>query len=195
MARLGREFFGPWAGVFAAFALNVSAYHTAAVEHVRPARRPAPVLLAPDARRAGLGVRVARPKLGRWAWVGLAWGGAMLSKYHAIFLPAGALLYILAEPSARGFCSSRALTWPRRSAWRRSRRSSAGTPRTAGRRSRSRGPGDLAKPPSTRPDTLASAIGGQAAYLFPWIWLMLVVLLVQGPPGVPPRGLDRPSGS
>ena len=40
-------------------------------------------------------------RLRAWAGVGLAWGGAMLSKYHAIFLPAGALLYILAEPSSR----------------------------------------------------------------------------------------------
>ena len=36
-----------------------------------------------------------------WVWVGLAWGLALLSKYIAIFLPAGVLLYILLTPSAR----------------------------------------------------------------------------------------------
>src|SRR5204863_1253564 len=36
-----------------------------------------------------------------WLWVGLAWGGALLSKYHAVFLPAGVLLYMAVEPPAR----------------------------------------------------------------------------------------------
>ena len=36
-----------------------------------------------------------------WVWVGLAWGGALLSKYLAVFLPAGAVLFILLTPSMR----------------------------------------------------------------------------------------------
>src|SRR6202011_5554965 len=36
-----------------------------------------------------------------WAMAGLAWGGAMLSKYYAVLLPGGVLLYFLVRPSAR----------------------------------------------------------------------------------------------
>ena len=53
MARLTSRFYGPRAGLLAAFALNLSAYHTRRGGHVRAARRPAAVLLAPDARPPG----------------------------------------------------------------------------------------------------------------------------------------------
>ncbi len=36
-----------------------------------------------------------------WFWVGIGFAGAMLSKYHAVFLPAGAVLYILVTPGQR----------------------------------------------------------------------------------------------
>ena len=36
-----------------------------------------------------------------WVSVGLAWGGAMLSKYHAIFLPAGTLLLLVGHRPMR----------------------------------------------------------------------------------------------
>ena len=39
--------------------------------------------------------------LGSWFWVGVGFAGAMLSKYHAIFLPAGAVLYILITAGQR----------------------------------------------------------------------------------------------
>ncbi len=42
-------------------------------------------------------------RLGGWVWVGLAWGGALLSKYHGVFLPVGALLYLGMEPLGRGW--------------------------------------------------------------------------------------------
>ena len=80
--------------------------------HVRPARRPAPVLLAPDARPPGRGASRRPDRLRPWVGVGLAWGGALLSKYHAVFLPAGALLYLAARalgPAAG--CGGRGLTW------------------------------------------------------------------------------------
>ncbi len=58
-----------------------------------------------------------------------AWGGALLSKYHAVFLPAGTLLYLSIEPTARLLAcwAARVRTWRSRSAWWSSRRSSAGT--------------------------------------------------------------------
>ena len=36
-----------------------------------------------------------------WVWVGLAWACALLSKYHAVFLPAGAVVYVLLTPDTR----------------------------------------------------------------------------------------------
>ena len=91
MARLTSRFFGPWAGVLAAFAPERLGLPHGGGQHVRPARRPAPVLLAPDARPARRGLRGRPTGSGPGSGVGLAWGGAMLSKYHAVFLPAGAL--------------------------------------------------------------------------------------------------------
>jgi 4-amino-4-deoxy-L-arabinose transferase-like glycosyltransferase len=40
-------------------------------------------------------------RLAPWLGVGLAWGGAMLSKYHAVLLPAGVLLHMVLWPQAR----------------------------------------------------------------------------------------------
>ena len=177
MARLGSRFFGPWAGVCAALALNVTAYHSVASSTFALPDGPllffwlwtlnamASAFEAPDRLRG-------------WAWVGLAWGGAMLSKYHAVFLPAGALLYILAEPSARRVlfkpgpylaaaigvvAFSPVIAWNASHGWASFAFQGA------------RAMGQI----RFRPDTLAAAIGGQAAYLFPWLWLMLVVLLVR----------------
>jgi 4-amino-4-deoxy-L-arabinose transferase-like glycosyltransferase len=177
MARLGSRFFGPWVGVLAAFGLNVSAYHTAA----------AGVFALPDGPLLFFWLLTldrlasAFEEPGRtWPWVGvgLAWGCALLSKYHAVFLPAGAFLYILLEPSARrallrpgpylalaiGLAVfSPVIAWNASHGW-------ASFAFQGGR-----AVGKL----GFRLDTLASAIAGQAAYLFPWIWVGLVGLLFQ----------------
>ena len=178
MARLGSRFFGPWAGVLAALGLNLSAYHTAAVGAF--ALPDGPLLFFWLLTLDRLAAAFEEP--GRtWPWVGvgLAWGCGMLSKYHAIFLPAGALLYILLEPSARRvllrpgpylaaligvLVFSPVIAWNASHGW-------ASFAFQGGRAVARLG---------FRADTLASAIGGQAAYLFPWIWLSLVVLLWQG---------------
>ena len=178
MSRLTSRFFGAWAGVGAAFALNVSAYHTAASSSVRPARWPAPVLLAPDARPTGR--RLRRPG----AAPGLAWGRAGLGRGDPEQVPRGL-------PAGRGppVHPGRALrpsgiAPPRAlpggggrpggvlAGDRLERRARMGVVRCSRGRGRSRRSG-------FRPDTLAAAIGGQAAYLFPWIWLALVILLVR----------------
>ncbi len=100
MARLTARFFGPWAGVLAALALNVSAYHTAAVGAFALPDGPLLFfwLLTLD-RMASAFERPDRP--GLWAAMGLAWGLAMLSKYHAVFLPAGAAVFMLMDGEAR----------------------------------------------------------------------------------------------
>ena len=105
--------------------------------HVRLARRPVAVLLAPHhgpaehcvrferiasadevraqvnsppyegGARGGAGDRSPARRsttlnsLLPWFWVGLAWGAAMLSKYHGIFLPMGAALYLVLHRPAR----------------------------------------------------------------------------------------------
>ena len=177
MARLTARCFCDRAGVYAAFALNVTAYHTAASSTF--ALPDGPLLFFWLLTLNALASALDSPdRIRGWAWVGLAWGGAMLSKYHAVFLPAGALLYLLAEPSARRVLLkpgpylaaaiglvvfSPVLAWNASHGW-------ASFAFQGGRAMARIG---------FRPDTLAAAIGGQAAYLFPWIWAMLVVLLIR----------------
>ncbi len=177
MARLGSRFFGPWAGVAAAYALNVSAYYTAAASTF--ALPDGPLLFFWLLTLDRLAAAFEDPgRVGPWAGVGLAWGGAMLSKYHAVFLPLGALLYIAMEPSARRAIRvpgpylaaaigvavfSPVIAWNASHEW-------ASFAFQGGR---------AMAQERFRPDTLAVAIGGQAAYLFPWIWSGLVMLLVR----------------
>ena len=120
-----------------------------------------------------------------------AWPGAArwLSKYHAVFLPAGAFLYIVLEPSARRVVAQ-AGALPGGLAIglggvlagdRLERLARLGVVRVPG----GSGGGEARVPAST---PWPAAIGGQAAYLFPWIWFGLVALLIRGAEGVPPRG-------
>ncbi len=110
--------------------------------------------------------------------VGLAWGGALLSKYHAIFLPAGMLLYVVAEPSARRWLRrpgpyiavivgilafSPVLGWNAAHDWVSFRFQGA----------RAVGGGGF------RIETLLAALIFPALYLFPWIWLRLVRILFE----------------
>ena len=93
MAGLTSRFYGPRAGFLAAFALNVSAYYTAAAGTF--ALPDGPLLFFWLLTLDRLARALEAPR-GLWPWVavGLAWGGALLSKYHAVFLPVGALLYL-----------------------------------------------------------------------------------------------------
>jgi hypothetical protein len=127
-----------------------------------------------------------------WVGVGLAWGGALLSKYHAVFLPAGALLYIVLEPSARRCLRlpgpylataiglvvfAPVIAWNAAHEW-------ASFAFQGGRAL-----GEL----RFRPETLVSAIVGQALYLFPWIWIPLLAIFFDRcrrllhPSGLDPR--------
>jgi hypothetical protein len=177
--RLTDRLYGPCAGVLAAFGLNVTAYHSAAGAFALP---DGPLLffwlLTLDRLSAALLAAPAGPgRPGTWLGVGLAWGGALLSKYHAVFLPLGALVYLAATPSARG--------WLRRPgpylaaavgltlfapvvAWN----ATHGWASFAFQGGRALGGGGF------RPGTLAAALIGPAVYLFPWIWARLVGLLV-----------------
>lgn len=92
---------GEWAGVYAALWWNLSPYYgIGAGGQVMP---DGPFLFFALLTMFALHRAVVeRPgKLLLWVWVGLAWGASLLSKYHAVFLPAGAVLYLLLTPSAR----------------------------------------------------------------------------------------------
>ena len=187
MARLTSRFHGDRAGLLAAFALNVSAYHTAAAGAFALPDGPLLFfwLLTLDRLTVALGLDVEADSPGSdsrgatWPWigVGLAWGCGMLSKYHAIFLPAGVLLYLAIEPKARGWLRkpgpylaaivgiavfSPVLAWNASHGW-------VSFLFQAGR----------AVGESTfRPETLVGALLLPALYLFPWIWARLVQLLI-----------------
>src|SRR5262245_36674388 len=97
MARLSARYYGERAGLLAALALNVTAYHTSAAAAF--ALPDGPLLFFWLLTLDRLAVALESPgNTLPWVGVGLAWGGALLSKYHAIFLPVGTLLYLVLEP-------------------------------------------------------------------------------------------------
>ncbi len=113
-----------------------------------------------------------------WLGVGLAWGGAMLSKYHAVLLPVGALLHIVFWPQARRclrkpgpylaaaiglMLFAPVIAWNATHDW-------ASFLFQGGRASVSH---------QLRLDQLGAALGTEALYLFPWLWIGMVVLLVK----------------
>ena len=175
MARIASRSFGPRAGVLAAFALNVSAYYFGAVSTF--ALPDGPLLFFWLLTLERLSASFEDPdRLWPWVGVGLAWGCGLLSKYHAIFLPAGAFVYILMEPTVRRVLRkpgpylalaiglavfSPVIAWNASHGW------------ASFAFQGSRAVGNV----GFRLDTLAGAIAGPAAYLFPWIWLPLVYLL------------------
>ena len=108
VARLAGRAYGNRAEVPAALALNASWYFGAAAgTFVLP---DGPLLffwlLTIDRLMVAIGPEAstgsaAKSRVGPWLLVGLAWGGAMLSKYHAIFLPMAMLAFVLVDPKAR----------------------------------------------------------------------------------------------
>ncbi len=114
-----------------------------------------------------------------WLWVGLAWGGAMLSKYHGIFLPIGTALYFLLHRPARRWLTrpgpyaaalgalavfSPVIIWNATHGW-------ASFLFQGGRAVGSA---------TLNPVGLLRNLLAQAMYLFPWIWVPLILLLVLG---------------
>jgi hypothetical protein len=177
LARLTGRFFGPWPAFCAAFAMNVSAYHSAAAGAFALPDGPLLFFWLLTLDRLAVAVAVRDPRrLAPWLVAGLAWGGALLSKYHAVFLPAGLLVYIAITPSARRLLRSPGpflaammgmamfapvLWWNAGHHW-------ASFAFQGGRAVSALG---------FNPLSLLGAIGGQAAYLLPWVWVMLLVAL------------------
>ena len=100
LARMTARHYGPTAGWIAAFALNATAYYgVAAATFALP---DGPLVFFWLLTLDRLLVALEEPeRVGPWALVGLAWGGAMLSKYQAVFLPVATLAYLAFEPAAR----------------------------------------------------------------------------------------------
>jgi len=179
LARVTTRYYGPTAGFLAAFALNVSGYYGLAASTF--ALPDGPLLFFWLLTIDRLTVALEEPESRRlmpWIWVGLAWGGAMLSKYHGVFLPLGAALYVvLHRPIWRWLFRpgpylalglglilfSPVIVWNAGHGWVSFLFQGA------------RAVGSV----MFRPDYLFLALSAQAMYLFPWIWVPLVVILVR----------------
>jgi 4-amino-4-deoxy-L-arabinose transferase-like glycosyltransferase len=181
LARLTSRYYGARAGFLAAFALNVTGYYGLAASMFALPDGPLLFFWLLTTDRLSVALDEPDPRRMRpWLEVGLAWGGAMLSKYHAVFIPMGAALYLLLDGRMRrrwllrpGPCLALAiglvlfspvLIWNASHGWvsfffQGGRAVGGWIP---------------------RPDYLLVAILAQAAYLFPWIWVPLVVVLVRG---------------
>ena len=177
MARLAGRLYGPRAGMIAALILNFTAYYgVAAATFALP---DGPLLFFWLLTLDRMVAAMSSPgKLWPWIAVGLAWGGAMLSKYHGIFLPVGLVLLLIVEPKTRRIlrepgpylaCAiglalfSPVIGWNAVHGW-------VSFTFQAGRAG-----GGL----SFNGRTLMRAIVGQAAYLFPWTWLFLWGALIR----------------
>lgn len=190
MYRLGARLYGERAGAFAALALNLSAYHTAAVGAFALPDGPLLFFWLLTLDRLVAALQAPKARIVPWVWVGLAWGGAMLSKYHAIFLPLGFALYLAVEPSTRRWIGkpgpylaaaigwlvfAPVIVWNARNGWAsfafQGERALGGT--------------------GFRPDSLAIALFGPALYLTPWIFAGLVAAGLGRAPGGGPRWAAR----
>jgi 4-amino-4-deoxy-L-arabinose transferase-like glycosyltransferase len=181
LARLTSRYYGPRAGFLAAVALNVTGYYGLAASMFALPDGPLLFFWLWTADRLSIALEEDEPRrLRPWLEVGLAWGGAMLSKYHAIFLPMGAALYVLIDARMRRrwllrpgpylalgvglLVFSPVLIWNAGHGW------------VSFFFQGGRALGGFLP----RPDYLALAILAQAGYLFPWIWVPLVMILVRG---------------
>jgi 4-amino-4-deoxy-L-arabinose transferase-like glycosyltransferase len=104
LARFTARWFGSWAGVYAGLLWNLAPMFSIIVG--AQAMPDGPFLFFSLLTMAALAhalidVPTDKFAMRRWIWVGLSWGGALLSKYIAVFLPAGAVLFILLTPSKR----------------------------------------------------------------------------------------------
>ncbi len=173
IARLAGRLYGAWVGVLAAVILNASAYFSLAAGCF--ALPDGPLLFFWLLTLERLSVALDDPDAGYrpWVVVGLAWGGALLSKYHAALLPAGLLLYMILEPRARVWLRrvgpylalgigllvfSPVVIWNATHGWAS----------LAFQGSRAVGSWQ------PRPDRLGMHLIGQALYMLPWVWALLI---------------------
>jgi 4-amino-4-deoxy-L-arabinose transferase-like glycosyltransferase len=179
MYRWTAGLFGERAGWWAAVALNLSGYYTAFGGTFALPDSPFlffALLTTWKATEAVAGAGV-RP----WLWVGVGFAGALLSKYHAVLLPAGVVLYAVITLGKRKLLWSPGpylavliglvgflpvVLWNADHEW--------ASFRFQGGRAR-----DTNTIPFLHEGPL-KWLGGPILYLLPWIWFWLVVELVRG---------------
>lgn len=183
MYRWAADLFGGRAGWWAALLLNLSGYHTAFGGCFALPDSPFLFFALLTFRTVTDAVRKDdQPgSLLRWAWVGVAFGGAMLSKYHAVLLPAGVVVYALVTPGQRKLlwrpgpylavamgllAFTPVVLWNSQHEW--------ASFRFQGGRASSEG-----VTPFLHEGPL-KWLGGPILYLFPWIWFWPAVELVRG---------------
>jgi hypothetical protein len=197
MYRIGARFFGEHAGALAALLLNISAvfsvttggwvlpdgplmlFMLAAVAVIADILFEGASEIAPRQSTAWPGrARMLRgPDTFRWVVAGICTGLAMLSKYHGVFVLAGTLLFLLTSAPHRKWLMrpgpylgalvavamfAPVVVWNRAHGWTS----------FVFQGGRAGGRGGL-----LHLDTMLASIGGQAAYVLPWIWIPLVVVL------------------
>jgi hypothetical protein len=178
MWRIAGRWYGPKVGFLAALALNLTGYYGLAAGTF--ALPDGPLLCFWLLTIDRISVAIRQPgRLSPWVWVGAAWGCALLSKYHAVFLPVGTVLFLLLHPPLRKtllgpgpyvavgvglLIFSPVIAWNARNGW------------VSFLFQGGRAVGGM----TPRPDYLATALAAQAGYLFPWIWIPLVALLIRG---------------
>jgi 4-amino-4-deoxy-L-arabinose transferase-like glycosyltransferase len=183
LARWTARYFGAWAGVAAALLLNAAGYFGLAAGAFALPDGPLVFFWILTLERLGaalVSLKARRGALGPWMLVGLAWGGALLSKYHALLLPIGTAVFLAFEPRARPWLRrpgpylalavglllfAPVLGWNAAHGW-------ASFAFQGGRAVQ----GGWVP----RPDRLAMAVLGQASYAFPWVWLILMAVLAGG---------------
>lgn len=196
MYRVGARFFGEHAGALAALLLNISAvfsvttggwvlpdgplmlFMLASVSVIVEILFDGASTFAPrqTSARPGPSQLLRGPDTFRWMVAGVFAGLAMLSKYHGVFVLAGTFLFLLTSAPHRKWLVrpgpylgalvalamfTPVLVWNREHGW-------ASFVFQGGRAA---GRGGL------HFGTMLASIAGQAAYVLPWIWVPLVVVL------------------
>jgi hypothetical protein len=180
LARMTARHYGARAGFLAALALNLSGYYGLAASMFALPDGPLLFFWLLTLDRMTLALTAPEDtQTRRWLEVGLVWGGALLSKYHAVFLPMGAAAFMLLDSRGRRHLLrpgpylaaliglavfSPVLFW------------NAGHDWASFRFQGGRAAGSW----TLRPDFLALTLLAQAGYMFPWIWIPLIAVLVRG---------------
>ena len=194
MARIASRAYGPSAAMPAALALNASFYFGAAVGTFVLPDGPLLFFWLLAMERLLTAIHAEGRALGVWAVVGLAWGGALLSKYHAVFLPVAFLAFLLLDRPSRRLLRTPGpylasaiglalfapvIAWNAGHGWR-SFAFQGG-----------RAAGSIASMPGAMLGTLAA----QAGYLLPWMAALLAITLfrIVRRPGAVDGGPPDPS--
>lgn len=177
IARLASRFYGERTGVLAAVLLNATVFYGVMVGML--AGPDGPLLFFWLLTLERLSATLDAPeRTSTWVAMGAAWGAAMLSKYHAVLLPAGFGLYLLLRPQARRCLKmpgpylailtgivifSPVIFWNATHGW--ASFAFQGT-RAGGFH-------------GFDPEMFVEALVAQFLYLLPWVWLGLIIVLAR----------------